>query len=247
MNKRCIAIMELINQNGNLPVTELSERLDVSAVTIRKDLSCLEEQGLLRRQHGRALRVSPNDVGYRMTFSYDIKRRIAKKASEMVASGETIMIESGSTCAMLALELCEKRRDIRILTNSVFIADYVRKVPGAHVVLLGGSYDPDAQVTSGPLVKLCAQAFYVDKFFIGTDGFDPALGFTNVELLRAEAVRAMAESARNVIVLTEASKFNKRGVVSLVPPEGVSMVVANSIPDNCREVLESAGVEVVLA
>jgi DeoR/GlpR family transcriptional regulator of sugar metabolism len=77
------------------------------------------------------MRVSPNDVGYRMTFDYEVKRRIARRAADMVGSGEAVMIESGSTCAMLAEELVRKKRDVTIITNSAFIAGYVRSIPGA--------------------------------------------------------------------------------------------------------------------
>ncbi|NCB06494.1 MAG: hypothetical protein EOM69_13355, partial [Clostridia bacterium] len=121
-----------------------------------------------------------------------------------------------------------------VFTNSAFIAGYVRSIPGARVVLLGGSYDPDAQVMSGPLVGKCAEEFYVDKFFIGTDGYDPNQGFSNVDMLRAEAVRAMAARADKRIILTDESKFNKRGVVQLMPARQVTHVITNAVPENCR-------------
>ena len=247
MNQRCLTILERLNREDMLDVNDLAEQLGVSAVTVRKDLAILENKGLLHRQHGYAMRVSPNDIGYRMTFDYEIKRRIALRAAELVQSGEAVMIESGSTCAMLAEELVRKKRDVTIITNSAFIAGYVRSIPGARVVLLGGSYDPDAQVMSGPLVGKCAEEFYVDKFFIGTDGYDPNQGFSNVDMLRAEAVRAMAARADKRIILTDSSKFNKRGVVQLMPVSQVTHVITNAIPENCRAALTQSGVEIVIA
>lgn len=246
MNQRCLTILERLNREDMLDVNDLAEQLCVSAVTVRKDLAILENKGLLRRQHGTAMRVSPNDIGYRMTFDYEVKRKIAQRAAEMVSSGEAVMIESGSTCAMLAEELVRKKRDVTIITNSAFIAGYVRSIPGARVVLLGGSYDPDAQVMSGPLVGKCAEEFYVDKFFIGTDGYEPNQGFSNVDMLRAEAVRAMAARADKRIILTDASKFNKRGVVQLMPVSQVTHVITNAIPENCRAALQQSDVEIVL-
>ena len=246
MNQRCLTILDLLNREETLDVNDLAERLNVSAVTVRKDLAILENKGLLHRQHGCAMRVSPNDVGYRMTFDYETKRRIARRAADMVGSGEAVMIESGSTCAMLAEELVRKKRDVTIITNSAFIAGYVRSIPGARVVLLGGTYDPDAQVMSGPLVGKCAEEYYVDKFFIGTDGYDPKQGFSNVDMLRAEAVRAMAARADKRIILTDESKFNKRGVVQLMPARQVTHVITNAIPENCRASLTENGVEIIL-
>jgi DeoR/GlpR family transcriptional regulator of sugar metabolism len=247
MNERRLKILEMLNQAGSLEVGALADALGVSAVTVRKDLALLEEQGLLRRVHGSAVRVSPDDIGYRMTFDYETKKRIAHRAAQMVESGETVMIESGSTCAMLAAELAESRRDITIITNSAFISGHIRSLPGARIILLGGSYEPDAQVMVGPLVRICVREFFVDKFFIGTDGYNEEQGFTNVDMLRAEAVRAMADRARRRIILTDSSKFGKHSVVTLMQAEDVATVITDVVPDTCREYLENNGVEIVIA
>jgi DeoR/GlpR family transcriptional regulator of sugar metabolism len=247
MNERCLKIMDMLSEAGTLDVGVLAQKLDVSAVTIRKDLALLEEKGLLRRQHGSVVRVSQDDIGYRLTFNYEVKKRIAHCAAETVRNGETVMIESGSTCAMLAAELMENRRDVTIITNSAFIAAHVRSIPGARILLLGGLYEPEAQVMTGPLVRMCAKEFFVDKFFIGTDGYDTEQGFSNVDLQRAEAVRAMAESAKQRIILTDSTKFNNRGVVSLMPAQDVAVVITDAVPDNCRDSLLENGVEIVIA
>ena len=125
MNERCMRILDMVREAGSVEVSTLAEALGVSAVTIRKDLAQLEKERLLRRQHGSAVQISSDDVAYRMAFDYGPKRRIAQRAAAMVQNGETVMIESGSTCALLAAELAEKRRDVTIVTNSAFIAGYV--------------------------------------------------------------------------------------------------------------------------
>lgn len=247
MNERHLGIIELLNSRDRLHVADASAILDVSTVTIRKDFALLEQEGLLRRQHGYAVRVLENDISYRMTFEYEIKLKIAQAAVQLVDNSETIMIESGSSCAILANEIAEKKRDVTIITNSSYIANYIRNFQGTKVILLGGLYDSEAQVVTGPLVKLCAEKFFVDKFFIGTDGFDLVQGFSNVDLARAEAARAMAQSAKNKIILTESSKFNKRGVVSLFKANEVDMVITNSVPANCRENLQERGVTIKIA
>jgi Transcriptional regulators of sugar metabolism len=247
MNERSLKIIEMLNKAGRMDVNALAQELNVSGVTIRKDLAALEEQGLLRREHGYAVAVSTDDLSYRITLNYEVKKRIALRAAQMVENGETIMIESGSTCAMLATELAESRQDITIITNSAFIADHLRSFRSVRVILLGGSYDPDSQVMLGPLVQMCASKFFVDKFFIGTDGFYPPQGFSNVSLSRADAVRAMAESAKQLVILTDSSKFNKRGVVTLLHAREVDTVITDSIPEDCRINLEENNVEIVIA
>ena len=108
MNERCMRILDMVREAGSVEVSALAEALGVSAVTIRKDLAQLEKERLLRRQHGSAVQISSDDVAYRMAFDYGPKRRIAQRAAAMVQNGETVMIESGSTCALLAAELAEK-------------------------------------------------------------------------------------------------------------------------------------------
>ena len=214
MHIRHTKLLNIVNSKHLVAVTELSHELDVSEVTIRKDLNFLERKGLLRREHGYAALTSSDDIANHLSFNYEAKSLIAKRAAASVHNGETVMIESGGCCALLAEELATNRRDVTIITNSAFIADYIRKQPNAHVVLLGGAYQNEAQVMVGPMVRSCAKEFYVHKCFVGTDGLNEN-GFMSNDLMRAEAARAMADSADNVIILTESAKFKTTGVVPL--------------------------------
>ena len=133
------------------------------------------------------------------------------------------MIESGGCCALLAEELATNRRDVTIITNSAFIADYIRKQPGAHVILLGGEYQNESQVMVGPIIQKCVQDFHVNKLFVGTDGLNDE-GFMSCDLMRAEAVRTMSESANQVIILTESATLKTAGVVTLLPFDRIHAV-----------------------
>lgn len=138
MVDRHTKLLEIVNKNKRIEVSRLSELLNVSQVTIRKDLDILEEKGLLKREHGYAVISSSDDIRSRLAFNYDIKRKIAHLASKLVSDGETVMIESGSSCALLAEELAYNKKDVTIITNSIFIANYIRE-GGAKIVLLGGT------------------------------------------------------------------------------------------------------------
>lgn len=248
LNQRQSQIINLLNVSDKVEVVTLSEQLKVSQVTIRKDLLELEEQGLVKRIHGGALRVNRDNIFNRLTLNHAVKQAIARAAAQLVEPNETVMIESGSTCALLAKELASTPRDITIVTNSAFIADYVRQLPGAKVVLLGGNLQPDSQVCVGPITKLCAKDFYVDKLFIGSDGFDENSGFTSLDHLRAETVQVMAERANRVIVLSDSSKFKKRGVAHEFDTAQVSALITDSaLPEQAKEYLTQAGVEVITA
>lgn len=247
MNKRHAKLLELVNVIGRIEVTLLSEKLKVSQVTIRKDLVLLEEKGLLKREHGFAVMISSDDVSNRLAFNYDVKSKIAIKASNIVKNGETVMIESGSCCALLAKELSTNKRDVTIITNSAFIASYIRKCPYVKVVLLGGDYQTESQVVVGPVTRKCVESFYVDKLFIGTDGFTEKAGFTGKNHMRAETVRSMAENAKKIIVLTESTKFSKQGVVTQFKTKEVAILVTdNKIPKETVNLLVQNNVDVLI-
>ncbi|MCB2293860.1 DeoR/GlpR family DNA-binding transcription regulator [Clostridium algoriphilum] len=236
MNKRHAKLLELVNANGRIEVTLLSEKLAVSQVTVRKDLALLEEKGLIKREHGYAVMISSDDINNRLACNYDVKLKIAILAANLVENGETVMIESGSCCALLAQELATNKRDVTIITNSAFVASYIRECPYGKVVLLGGDYQKESQVVVGPITRKCIESFYVDKLFVGTDGFTELAGFTGNNHMRTETVRTMAENANKVIVLTESRKFFMQGVVSQFKINEVTILVTdNKIP----EVMES--------
>lgn len=247
-NNRVHQILEMLTKEQKIEVSVLAERLKVSQVTIRKDLDTLEHQGILLREHGFALLRDTDDINGRIAYHYETKRTIAKKAAELVSNGDTIMIESGSCCALLADELTTSKKDITIITNSAFIADYIRGKSNFQIILLGGIYQPDAQVMVGPMILQCVENFLVDLFFIGTDGYSSKAGFTNRDQMRAQAVRDMSRQASQVIVLTESEKFHKHGIVPLNLKDGIqTLITDNNIPDTVRAELMKHGIELIVA
>lgn len=186
-----------------------------------------------------------SDISNRMAFCYETKQRIAEKASEIISDGETIMVESGSSCALLVKYLSETKKDITVITNSSYIARFIRETEGGvtKVIVLGGEYQKEAEVMVGPLVKTCAEAFYVDKLFMGTDGYIPGIGFTSGDMLRAEAAKSMADSARNSIILTDSSKFSEHGVVMQCRLKDINMVFTDDqVPLEAKEAMEQNGI-----
>lgn len=241
-------ILEQLTDEKKLEVAALAERIGVSPVTMRKDLDALEKMGLIVREHGYAYIGSRDNLNSRLAYHYEDKRRIAKLAAESVETGETIMIESGSCCALLAAELAAAKRNVSVVTNSAFIADYVRGQSRMKVILLGGEYQSEAQVMVGPLTCLCCDSFRVDKLFIGTDGFSPGFGFTGDDMMRVDTVKCMRRRASKLFVLTESSKFRRQGVVSLMPFSDITGVYTDAlIPEGAEALLTEKGVQVYKA
>lgn len=248
MKKRETQILELLSEYGKLEVSMLAEKIGVSQVTIRKDLDSLERRGILRREHGCAVFGGSDDVNNRLAFNYEEKRLIAKEAAKLVSDGETVMIENGSCCSLLAEEIAKTKHGAKIITNSAFIASYIRRISGVQVVLLGGDFQNDAQVMVGPILKTCVAQFYVDKLFVGTDGYSTEHGFTHNDHLRAQAVRDMAEHADGVIVVTESVKFLQHSVVPLGLDGRIRAVVTDElIPQNIEEELNGKNIAVYKA
>ena len=248
MAKRDSIILHILTTEKKVEVAGLAERLGVSTVTMRKDLDALQAKGLIVREHGFAMLANPNDVGGRLAYHYDEKLLIARRAAELVPDGGTVMVESGSCCALLARVLADTKQNVTVITNSAFIANYVRDSASVSCTLLGGTYQRDSQVMVGPLVHTCAQEFYVDRLFIGADGWIDGVGFTNADQMRADAVRSMAASASEVVVLTESEKFGQRGAVPMrLPGKRVSVITDENVSDEWRQSLERSGVTVTIA
>jgi len=216
MTERQSKLIKLVNLYQKIEVSRLAELLDVSQVTIRKDLDHLEEEGLLSREHGYALIKNANDINTRLTINYDKKLEIATKAAEMVSNGETVMLESGSTCALLAEQLAKLKKDQKEYQGMV-----------------------------GPLVRKCAKEFYVDKFFVGTDGFIPDAGFTCDDLMRVETMKYMEDSANRMIILADSSKFSQKGVVIQTTFSEIDTVCTDAeIPEDALENLKRHNINV---
>lgn len=246
MHNRANAILALLTQEGKLEVALLAEKLNVSQVTIRKDLDNLERRGIIRREHGFAVLRSTDDINGRIAYHYEEKKKIAQRAAELVRDGDTILIESGSCCALLAETLAATRKDLTVITNSAFIADHIRGKSNFQVILLGGIYQQDAQVMVGPMVRQCVENFLVGLLFIGTDGYSTKCGFTNRDQMRAQAVRDMARQAERVIVVTESEKFVHHGIVPLNLKHSVTTVITDSqLEDTAREELNHKGISVI--
>lgn len=236
-------IIQIVSDHKRIDVNSLSELLGVSKVTVRKDLDKLESKGLLRREHGYAVLNSGDDLNVRLSYNYNVKRKIAEKAAELVQDNDTIMIESGSTCALLAEVLCQTKRNIKIITNSCFIANFLRQYDSCQIILLGGNYQPNSEVTVGPLLKQMVDLFHVDRVFAGTDGFSPEVGFMCKDMMRCEGVQYMADAAEETIILTDSSKFSKPSLVHQLSLDRVSRVITDKELDaENRNLLGSFGI-----
>lgn len=248
VEERQSKILEILSEMGKCEVTMLAEQCQVSLVTVRKDLNELEERGLLRREQGHAILNEESDMHRRLAVNHSTKLQLAKAAASLVRDGDTVMIESGSCCILLADEISRTKENVTIITNSTFMAEYIGKRPNVHLVLLGGDYQADSQSVVGPITKLTAQAFHVKRFFAGTDGYRPGSGFTGDNHLRVETLKNMADNAEEIVMITESAKFARQGIVALCSLDEVSYLITDSgLPDDVLDDLADHGIHIIKA
>lgn len=244
MDNRINKILELLNEHQRIEVSQLSKLMGVSQVTIRKDLAELERRGLITREHGYAAMKSYDKIEGHLARHYEQKLMIAKRAVRCVPDGSTVMVESGSCCALLAAELAATKKDLTIVTNSAFVANYIGEGSDCQVIVVGGIYQKNAQVMVGPMIPVCLQGIYVDILFIGADGYGRKTGFTNRDQMRAQAVRDMADHAQRIVVLTESEKFFHQGAISLnLPDKNIMVITDDGLPDDLAGQLASEGID----
>jgi DeoR/GlpR family transcriptional regulator of sugar metabolism len=246
MNRRQRKIIDYLARGGKTAVVDLAGEFGVSAVTIRQDLNYLEAEGFLKRVHGGAALQDADDIPRRLMANYEKKLAIARKAASFVAENDTILIESGSTNAILVKEL-GRRASINIITTNVFIARELKKNAHSNIILLGGYYQHESESLVGSLTKLCLENVNFSKAFIGVDGFTGESGFTSSNMMRAEISGEIVRKSKEVFVLTDSSKFGKVHLASLFHPKDITHLITDTgIPEKDRQYLEEQGVKVIV-
>jgi len=246
LNERRNEIFSIISKQPKVTVKELSGMLEVSEVTVRKDLTALEHEGILKRTHGGAVQIISNSIEQRMLFRTEEKLMIAKEAAKLILPGETVLIEAGSTNTVLASELSTVN-GIHIITNSLYIMEMLKDNDNVKVTLLGGELQRESESMVGPLTILCLSKVAVHKAFIGMDGFSEKLGFTCGDFLRAEVGREMWRRADKTIILAESSKFDNIGATPVMALSEVDMVITDKeLSEEKIRILEENNIETII-
>lgn len=225
MNARQQIIMQQVNQQRRVSVSVLAQLCGVSEVTIRQDLNLLEQRSYLRRAHGFALAIDSDDPGTRMMTNFALKQKLAQFAASLVAEGDTLFIESGSSNALLARCLAP-RDDVTLITVSAYIA-HLLKESRCEVILLGGMFQKASETVVGPMTRQCIQQIHFNKAFIGIDGYSPEHGFTGRDMLRAEVVNAVLAKGMENIIITDSSKFGDTSSCPLGPVSAINRVITD--------------------
>jgi DeoR/GlpR family transcriptional regulator of sugar metabolism len=253
MNKRNTqqrrrAILDLLNQQGEVSVEQLAEHFLTSEVTIRKDLAALEDNGLLLRRYGGAVLV-PNELIQEAAVEKVSERKqiLAKAAAALIRDHNRIILDSGSTTAALLPELSNKQ-GLVVMTNSLAIANALRELENEPTLLMtGGSWDPQSEAFQGQLAEQVLRAYDFDQLFIGADGIDLQRGTTTFNELTSLS-RVMAEVAREVVVMVESDKIGRKIHNLELPWSAIKILVTDDkLPASAKQQIEQQGVKVICA
>ncbi|MBN1964424.1 MAG: DeoR/GlpR transcriptional regulator [Anaerolineae bacterium] len=239
-------ILQLIADRGAVTVADLCERFRVSDMTIRRDLSTLENASLLRRIHGGA--VSMRGRSYEPPFlarvqeSRAAKQAIGAYAATLVHEGNSIALDLGTTTLEMARHLTHLR-DITVLTNCLPIANLLTDHPDIRLILAGGIVRHGELSIIGAIAEYTFSRFYIDKAFIGIGGVDMEAGLTEYNLEDAEVKCRMIQNSQRRILLTDSSKFGRKTFASVGPLSAVDEIVTDDgLPEAYRAALERAGI-----
>ncbi len=248
IRERQSQILSVLNDKEFVTVEELSEMLDVTKVTIRSDLSTLEEKGMLVRVHGGATITERKSlariVSNTLNEYRDEKMRIAKRAAALVHPDQTIIIDSGSTTVHMVRYLSGKR--ITLVTGSLIAIDEAAGDESLEVVVFGGMLRRASMGVIGGFARHNLEQIHADFYFMGASGYTKDQIFCS-NLVEAETKQAMMRSADRVCFLADSSKFGKKAFANVSSWDCIDYFITDAISDELRNELESKGVSVIIA
>ncbi|MEI5010365.1 DeoR/GlpR family DNA-binding transcription regulator [Streptomyces sp. PmtA] len=247
--QRRALILDEVRRRGGVRVNELTRRLNVSDMTVRRDLDALARQGVLEKVHGGAVPVaeaSTHEPGFEAKSSLEptAKEDIARAAAAMVVPGSAIALSGGTTTFALAHHLLDVA-DLTVVTNSVRVADVFHTAqrsggasgrrPGAPTVVLTGGVRTPSDSLVGPVADQAIRSLHFDVLFLGVHGISVEAGLSTPNLAEAETNRRLVRSARRVVVVADHTKWGTVGLSSFARLDEVDTLVTDSgLPDGAR-------------
>jgi DeoR family transcriptional regulator of aga operon len=243
-------ILNKLQKEGYAQVVNLCDDLDVSSVTIRKDLKLLEDKKLLFRTHGGASLKNPytvdKPVNEKAKLQSSEKMRIGAAAAQTIEANDSIIIASGTTVLALAKNI-KPISGLTVLTSALNVALELLHQENVEIIQLGGIIRHTSSSITGTYAENMLDDFFCSKLFLGVDGIDIEYGLTTTSAVEAHLNRKMINSSQKLIVLTDSTKFGKRGFGRICGIEEVNQVITDSgIPDHYKNHLESVGIEVTI-
>ena len=248
--ERKALIVGLVTERGKVTVSALRERFGVSGATIRNDLRELQQQGLLARTHGGAIRNTKTGQEYsfaqREVQNLAAKQAIATAASALIEDGDRIILDTGTTTMELA-RLLHRKRDLTVVTNDLKIAWLLEEAEIPDIVLLGGAVRKGFHCTLPLPGESLLSRLSADKAFMGVNSFSPDRGATTPDIRQAATKRAMIAAAEKTVLLCDQTKFGRVSFAQFATLGHVDALVTDGLPAGWAGMLEDTGIEIHVA
>jgi DeoR family fructose operon transcriptional repressor len=247
VDQRRQQILEITEKSGFVALSELVERVGASESTLRRDLDYLDGIGQIRRTRGGAAYVGDSITPFevRRTRAKAEKEHIAAVAAALVEPGETVLLDGGTTTLEVAKHLVGK--PLQVVTNSLPIVNVLMSSPQTELIVIGGFLYPKTGVNLGPIAVAALKSVHARRLFVSAGGVTAA-GLFNSNALLVETERQMIESAEELIVVSDSSKLGHSALAHLCPLEVVDrLVVDEGISDEWRQIVDRAGIELIVA
>ena len=246
-------ILEYLEKDGRVTVDKLVKSLAVSAVTVRGDLDALSRAGSLVRSHGGAVRplnpVQDYPLEVKKSMYHAEKIRIARVATQLIQNQQTVILDSGTTCAEIAANLRRtKPMSLTVITHALNIAMELSRAPNVSLIMIGGILRQVSSSFVGPQAEQMVRDLHADHLFLAVDGLDMEIGLTTPDILEAQLNTLMMKASREVTVVADASKFGRRSLSVIGDLPSVKRVITDDrVSPEYVDGLRQLGVEVLLA
>ncbi|WP_067622214.1 DeoR/GlpR family DNA-binding transcription regulator [Alicyclobacillus acidiphilus] len=243
-------ILDYILTKEEVSVQELSTMFGVSEMTIRRDLVKLEQLGLVRRTYGGAIPAGQNTdvpVDVRSSENQHLKTALGKLCATLVAPGDTIFMDAGTTMMEVARHLPEDL-GITVVTNAIPVVNVLVNKPGIEVLVLGGPLQHTPQLTIGSAVTETIKSLHVNRSFITATGFSVQHGLTDANIQQSEVKRLMAQSSKIRTLVIDSSKYDVRAFNRFAEfTDFDQLVVDDHLDSEVISQIKATGIEVIIA
>ncbi|MGM0933134.1 MAG: DeoR/GlpR family DNA-binding transcription regulator [Bacteroidota bacterium] len=242
-------ILEILDEFNKVNVTDLSNELKVSEVTIRNDLDKLEQSKLLVRAHGGAFKTNnlALAVSEKKSINRDLKKQIGKKAVSLIQENDSIILDSGTTTFEISSNL-GNFKEITVISNALDIVNNLAQFDNLKVYMPGGYLQEFSMSLVGPMAERNLKQLFCNKLFLGVDGIRSNIGFFTHHMEEAYLNQIMIEIAEEVIVVADSTKFKKTGLAFIQNFAHIDKVITDDrIEKEDIEMLKKNNVEVIIA
>lgn len=243
-------IIQMLEKNGNIKVSNLTRLFDVSLQTIRRDLEVLESEGLIKKVYGGAIlkkkRVQDFTHSTREKQSLAEKDEIAEITLKLIEEGDSIALNDSTTNLAIARKIKEKFKNLTIITNSLLIISELSNVEGFNLILAGGILNVKEQAFFGEITERILDEFIIDKAFIAVSGFSLQTGITDYPLEEVQLQKKLLEISQKAVIIADSSKLESTSLIKVRDAADVDLLVTDSnISSEIKNSYEKAGVRII--